>query len=293
MDLHKMQVKENIEPVKRIIDAGSNMTGTVTSNILTFLVGGTEGAIVGGMAGATVTGVVKVLGDIAHRNLSKREEIGIGAAANFAIDKIRARLESGEMPRDDRFFTQRDYDSRSYAEEIFEWALLKSKNEHEEKKIKFIANIFSNTTFHSEISSSEANHILQVAENMTYRQMCLIALFERIAEFDDIHLATKDLSIQVNKDDTSIVDNLSVLQEIYQLSNSGLVACKLIEQVNAGGFTDSSITNSQNYMALFSLDDVIPDMMVLTSLGKRYYSIMNLNEISSEDLVEVVEILSN
>lgn len=283
---------KDIEPIKRLIETGNNMAGATSGGALGFVLGGAEGAAIGGFAGAILTGVVKVLGDVAHRSLSSREEIRVGTAAYFAVEKIKARLESGEKPREDGFFDEREQDSRSYANEIFEGTLLKSKNEHEEKKINFIANIFANTTFHSEVSSSEANHILQVAENMTYRQMCLLALFERKGDLEGVHLATKDLASQDNEDEKEIIDDLSALQEIYQLYNSGLVACKLVEQVNSDGWTDSAITNSRNYLGLLSFDDVIPDQMILTNLGKRYYSVMSLSEISIEDLKEVATSLS-
>jgi hypothetical protein len=283
---------KNIEPVKRLIEAGSNMIGGGIGNALGFVIAGAEGAAIGGVAGAALTGVVKVLGDVAHRSLSSREEARIGTAAYFAIEKIRIRLELGEKLREDDFFQEGDPNAHSDANEIFEGTLLKSKNEHQEKKIKFIANIFANTAFYSEISTNEANHILQVAENMTYRQMCLLGLFERKTELENIRLATKDLSIQESEDDKPIIEDISALQEIYQLYNLGLVACKYIEQINADGFTNSAITNSQDYLALITFDDVIPDQMVLTSLGKRYYSIMNLSEIPCEDLRAVAKTLS-
>jgi hypothetical protein len=283
---------EEIERVKQVTGSSSNVVGAAVGNTLGFILADAPGAFIGGAFGASLTGVLKqVFFDVATRRLSKREETRVGTSAYFAVEKIQARLNAGELPREDGFFDKSDLDSRSYADEIFEGILLKSKNEHEEKKIKFIANIFANTTFHSEISSSEANHLLQVAENMTYRQMGLLALFERKAELEGIHLADRDYSSRDNEDNVPIINDLSALQEVYQLYNSGLVACKFVEQVNSDGWTESVIVTSQNYLAFNTFEDVIPNQMILTNLGKRYYSIMSLSEISKEDLREVAKTL--
>jgi hypothetical protein len=280
---------EKLERVKQVIDSSSNIVGTAVGNTLGFILADAPGAALGGAIGASLTGVLKqVFFDVANRRLSEREGIRIGTSAYFAVTKIQARLNSGEKPREDDFFNRENQYSRSNADEIFEGALLKSKNEHEEKKIRIIANIFANTTFHSEISSSEANHILQVTENMTYRQLCILALFERKAEFD-IHLATKD---STDDDEISIIEDLSALQEIYQLHNLGLVARIDVDIKDADGWIEGKIITSQNYYALLSFDNVVPDHMILTNLGKRYYSVLDLSEIPNDDLLEVAKTLS-
>lgn len=228
---------EEIERVKQVIDTSSNIVGATVGNTLGFLLADASGAAIGGAFGASLTGVLKnVFFDVANRRLSKREESRIGTAAYFAVKKIQERLNEGQIPREDGFFDDRDLDLRSNAEEVFEGTLLKSKNAHEEKKIKFIANVFANTTFHSEISSSEANHVLQLAENMTYRQMCLLALFERKDEIGSIQLYNRSLSDQENEIDRSVILDLSILQEIYQLYNLGLVGCLYDEKVNIDGY---------------------------------------------------------
>ncbi len=127
---------------------------------------------------------------------------------------------------------------------------------------------------------------------MTYRQISLLALFQRKTDLEGIHLATSDPSIETD-DDKSIIEDISALQEIFQLYNLGLVACELVEKINSDGWIGSSITNSKNYLELSDYDSVIPDQMILTPLGKRYYSIMSLSEISNADLLEFAETLSS
>jgi len=47
------------------------------------------------------------------------------------------------------------------------------------------------------------------------------------------------------------------------------------------------VPDSSDYQALLSWDDVKPNLMELTSLAKRYYVIMGLDEVSSIDFRDV------
>jgi hypothetical protein len=210
------------------------------------------------------------LTDVASRSLSHREEVRIGAAATFAIEKIQKKLDAGEQPRNDDFFQPHQNASRSDAEEIFEGVLLKSKNEHEERKIKLLANIFANIAFTSGLRVGEANHILQIADNLTYRQMCILSLFQRKTEIQDVKLKEDDYR---EFQSSLFYETISILQEIYQLYNFGLLACRN--------------NNSNGYEAMLGWTDIAPNRMELTTLANRYYQIMGLDEISLIDLREV------
>jgi len=266
-----MLMSNDTDKVKSIITTGSEMIGAAAGGVLGFLAGGPAGAAAGGVAGVAISKTTaKVLTDVAHRSLSQMEENRIGATATFAIQNIQRRLERGENPRCDDFFQTQQYASRCNAEEIFEGVLLKSKNEHEEKKVKIFANIFSNIAFTSGLSVGEANHILQIGNNLTYRQMCLLALFNRKNEMRDLQLVE---SLQ----NSQSFEIISILQEIYQLYNYGLLSC--------------TVPNSPHYQALLGWDDVKPTRMELTSLAKRYYAIMGLNELPSLELRDIAAFL--
>jgi hypothetical protein len=44
--------------------------------------------------------------EIANRELSRREEMRVGATVSYAMEFIHERLERGDHPREDRFFTE-------------------------------------------------------------------------------------------------------------------------------------------------------------------------------------------
>ena len=176
---------EQNDTANQLITTGAEIAGAAVGGALGFLAGGPIPA-----AGAEVIGVViakgatRLLTDYANRRLSRREQIRVGAAAAFALAAIRERLENGEKPREDGFFSE-ETKGRSSAEEIFEGVLQKSKNEHQEKKIKLLGNFFANVAFSPDVSVSEANHLLRIAESLTYRQMCLLAMLLAMPEMPE------------------------------------------------------------------------------------------------------------
>ena len=66
--------------------------------------------------------------------------------------------------------------------------LLKCQREPEEKKIKYMGHFFSNVSFHPEISAYMAHQLCKHAEQMTYRQFCLL----KLAKFDNYRPQLRD-----------------------------------------------------------------------------------------------------
>ena len=54
-------------------------------------------------------------------------------------------------------------------------------------------------------------------------------------------------------------ETVSILQEIYEMYNYGIVGCK-----DDGEF---------DYFALFGCDNIVPSKLKLTQLGKHYYDV--------------------
>ncbi len=265
------------DKVKSLISAGSEIAGPAAGAAIGFLVGGPAGAALGGSLGVLIP---KGLSDITDRILSTREKIRVGATAAFALTKIKSRLDSGDKLRNDGFFEDKGK-GKTDAEEIFEGVLLKAKNEHEENKTKILGNIFANIAFLPAFSTGEANHLLHIAEALTYRQMCLLSLIVRMCKIGDISLKRSRYGESYITGDSITLDfsteKRSVLQQAYELCNLGLMIC-------AAG--ESDIT------ALVTAYDIIPSDLVLTIMGSRYYDIMGLDDIPEEDVREVAKYLT-
>ncbi len=265
------------DKVKSLISMGSDITGAAIGGGTGFLIGGPTGAVVGGPLGILIT---RGLSDIANRVLSIREKIRVGATAWYAITKIEERRNSGDMLRNDSFFEAKGKEM-SGAEEIFEGVLLKAKNEHEERKTKILGNIFANIAFSPGFSTGEANHLLRIAEILTYRQMCILSLVKRRDAIKGIELR-KDWLGEVNPSENSVIIDFgtgkaSVLQQAYELINSGLMICS---------------PSKEAISALQTAFDMVPDELMLTIMGRKYYEIMELDDIPEEDVIEVSKYLS-
>lgn len=166
----------------RVRKLAGDVAGGVGGAAVGLLLGGPTGAVAGAASGPLLAEAArKVFGDIASRFLSSREEIRIANAAFHATSEIAKRLERGEQLRQDDFFNP-DESGRSDAEEVFEGVLVKCKNEHQEKKAPFLGYLFANVAF-SSVSASNANAILKLAERMSYRQFCILALCFQEDEF--------------------------------------------------------------------------------------------------------------
>jgi hypothetical protein len=91
------------------------------------------------------------------------------------VSKIKEKIEKGENIREDNFFSK-DPSNRSSFEEITEGVLLSAQKEHEEKKVRFLGNLIANISFNSSINRADANLYVNLAEALSYRQYCLLAL---------------------------------------------------------------------------------------------------------------------
>jgi len=263
------------EKVNSLISLGGDIAGSAVGGAIGFLAGGPTGAAIGEALGVVISkSSMKLLSDFADRTLSKREKIRVGATAAFALVKIESHLDAGFTPRDDGFFETKGKE-RSDAEEIFEGVLLKAKNEHEEKKAKILGNIFANIAFYRGFSVGEANHLIRIANDLTYRGMCIIALIAR--KDQNLNIKLREESYREFEGEI-YYETISILQEAYQIYNYGLIACKM--------------KSSESYEALLDWTAIAPNRMELTLLGKRYHKVMGLEDIPEEEVKEVAKYLT-
>lgn len=259
----------------RLIQSGTEIAGAAVGGALGFIAGGPLTA-----AGASATGVViaklseHVITDFSTRVLSHREEVRVGAAAAVALAEIKDRIERGESVRTDGFCDTSDAE-RSAADEVFEGVLIAAKNEHQEKKIRILGAFFSQVLFAPGVSLAEANHIISVAERLTFRQMCILALLVRKTKG---HSYTLRQTAYRGSQESIRFETLSTLQELFELYNMGFVACKM--------------PSSDAYDALLGWYDAPPAHMELTSLGQRFAVLMTLDSIPSEDVESTAQAIS-
>src|SRR5207249_275051 len=105
--------------------------------------------------------------------------------------------------------------------EILEGVLIKARDAYEEKKLPLLASLYASIAFHEEISPAHANHLIELGSQLTYRQLCVLAVAQD--EGQRARLRQGDY----RADDAAIaqlgIDGQGLLTEIYDLYQRGVV----------------------------------------------------------------------
>ena len=249
---------------RRLINRGAEIAtgafGNAASAATGFLLGGPEGAVIGGAASAAVVMTLRGVGqELSSRLLGPREEARIGYVYTLAAEEIAQRIIGGERVRTDNFFN-RDQQSRSNAEEVWESVLLKSQREPEEKKLPYMAHLLANIAFDSQIGVHMAHQITKGCEQLTYRQLCIIKLS---VVKDQFGLRREDYRGQ----DSFAKELYQILYEYLDLYVKGYI--------NFGG------------EVAFGPTDVNPGRTTVQAIGTDIFNLMQLRKIPVEDIMPV------
>lgn len=247
--------------IRRLIYDGAEIAGGAAASALGFLAGGPAGAAVFGAIGAAAAVTLRHIGEeVSERLLAPREQVRVGGVLAIAAGEIHQRLERGEALRADGFFEPKGA-SRSDAEEVAESVLLKSQREPEEKKIPYMGHLFAAVSFDPQISAQLAHQIIKTAEQLTYRQLCILKLAVVKQSFFLREGDYRNLGGDFAK------ELYQVLYECLDLSHRGLI--------NFGG------------EVVFGPTDVKPGNMTVQGLGADIFNLMKLALIPELDLAPI------
>jgi len=177
----------------------------------------------------------------------------------IAASEINRRIEAGEKIRTDNFFKENTH-GRSSAEEIAESVLMKSQREPEEKKITYMGYLLSNISFDSKINAEMGHQIIKSAEQLTYRQLCILKL---AAVKQAYGLRAGDYR-----------EHGSFQKELYQI----LYECLDLYHRGFISFGGS---------VAFGPTDVSPAGMTIQGLGADVYNLMGLSNIPDQDIIPI------
>lgn len=217
-----------------------------------------------GPAGVIVSGTLKGIGkDIKERQLSPREDFRVGKVLAITALEIHQRIENGESLRDDRFFDKKPT-GRSDAEEVAEAIMLKCQREPQEKKIEYMGYLLASIAFDSNISADMGQQLVKSAEELTYRQFCIL----KLATVKDIF----GLRNENYRDHGRFSKKLySVLYECMDLYQKEYIT---LEDAHALGLTD-----------------IVPRSMTVQGIGGDLFNLMKLSSILDDDLIPIAEVL--
>lgn len=274
MDFDDTLSREQEEKVEDIIQTGTDIAGATTGAAIGLLVGGPPGAIVGTAAGPAAARTLRGLAvEFRERVLGCREEVRVGATISFASAKINEKLENGQRLRHDGFFADAK-DDRSTAKEVFESVVLAAQREAEEKKVRFYGNLLANLAFVEDVDRSQANFLIRLGEDLSYRQLCLLSLFAQntllLGGNNRLNLRASSYREDAGTA-TFSMDLIVLLQETYDLDRKGLVS-------NGGA-------------AMISVADANPSQMSPVGAAATLYNLMELGTITPDDLNSLIRLL--
>lgn len=252
------------EGTRSLIIAGSEIAGGAAGAAIGFFWGGPEGAAVGAASAHLFKRAIISIGDdISERFLSEREKMRIGGTISYATKRFEERLAVGDKLREDGFLKQPSTShaacaeipiiERPAAQEVLEGVLLVAQREHEEKKIPFLGNLLANFAFDSTIDKAQANLLIKIGEDLSFRQMCLLNLF-----YED-----NTPTGRPNTDDQNV---MSLSQELLALFSQELLFN------TRGGPTTKESTFLQ------------PSAYILHGVGRMLHSLMELKGIDEADM---------
>ena len=167
--------------------------------------------------------------------LSGRERERAGATVLLIERDARQRRERGGHVRDDGFFDERGK-LRPDAEELLEGILRHAAETYEERKLPFLAALYSGVAHDDKVAAADALFMTRVAANLTYRQFVALAvLAHRDEHFRDLARAGR------LRDEGRATPDEAVVMELDDLGDRRLVGIRANGRVVTVGQTYSSM----------------------------------------------------
>lgn len=252
--------------ITKIIMTGSEITGAIGGAVIGNIVAGPTGSLIGAGTGPIITKLFQTLGiEIKGRFLSQRETIRVGAAFTYALAKIQEYEKMGIQIRNDDFF-QDEYEDRPASEEVLEGIILSAQREYEERKIKFLGNLYANISVDPSISREHANQLLKVADSLSFRQFCIIQLLK------EQNVKDQELDFKIKGWEKWELSYIDIIAELRDLQQKGLV---FIPNTFDGGDNSSAINL---------------ESLKITESGLFFHKILSLEEIDEKDLNKINDV---
>lgn len=227
--------------ISSVASAGGSLMALASGDYLATKLGPFAGtAVVAALGDVTK----RVISDFAERFLSSREKERVEATFKNAIEKIKYNQDAGYTLRSDGFFDSSDTGS-SDADEILEAVLIKAKNESEEKKTKYLGNIFANVAFRPDVSKSLAGFCIKTVELLSYQQLCFLALVAKVGVLHVETLRNRDHS----DPDLEVLKKEEMALHITDLGTLGLIK-------GTGSWTDTLSVLGRVFFELANLEDI-------------------------------------
>ena len=254
--------------LRQIIENGANVVGATTGAALSAITGSPEFGV--GVAAVGASGAYQRVGaEIADRLLSPREQARVGGVLALSAEMLKSELDRGRTLRDDGFFDVPP-DGRTDAEEILEGVLRKAQTEYEERKLSYLARLWSNACLDETLGPAKLNYLVKLAEQLTYRQFLIIAMVCAMAKADHANIFRLRVRHYEEANLNMLGETAIVLSEVMALHN----------------------LNCVQVIAPLGPIQIAPSEMRIANHGAALYNAMELHRIPEDDLQQIIQLLS-
>jgi len=160
-----------------VAETGSDLAGALAGTAVG-LIGGPAGAFAGAAVGVFVSRAARRVVGRFHA----RERVRAGAALDLIAIDAQDRKARGETRRDDGFFEPRG-ELRPDGEELLEAVLMQAANAWEERKVALLARLYSSVAHDASVVPADANFLVSMAGDLTYRQFVALGALSRIGDY--------------------------------------------------------------------------------------------------------------
>lgn len=204
-----------------------------------------------------------IFADFMDRMLSANQKNRIEKVLEDAINKIASRLGKNDIPYNEEGFWTEDSNRVSDAKVVLEGILLKARDEYEEKKLPYYSNLIAQMAFDPSWSYQRLNAMIRMFEQLSYRQLQLMALAMQKGEIDTLQW---DVRFKRTTESYAYYD---LFCEVVNLSNLAL-------------FHQPGIL----------LQMGLGDKQALSPIGKSMAELMELSTIPQDELENLDKILN-
>lgn len=265
--MEKNNEQKESKVIKGLSELGGTAVGASVGTGVGLVVAGPGGAALGAIAGSVVEKVFEWAGaEISERFLSKKENQRVKSVLELAKEKVQKNLANGQVIRDDDFF-DKDINDRSTAEEILEGVLLTSQKEYEERKLVYLANLYSNIAFDKTITRQIANQLIKIAAELTYRQLVILKVIGFFQTNPMAPTRKRSAFTEING-----LNNVSIASDIYALYQKSLV------------FSSNAILDAAG---------INPSTLSIGGYGALLYNLMGIADIPLDEMTcEIIVLLA-
>jgi len=243
-------------------------------------IGGLPGIVLGSAAGVGSARLIQHLGAEFHeRVLAPRERARAAAALAVAAVRANERAEAGEARRADEFFEARG-EGGVPAEELLEGVLARAGAAYDQRRVPHLGALYASIEYRSDITPTHAHQLLRLADNLSYRQLVIIAFFhDRAGNTELVHLGGRREVEGRWRFDEGLGPDLQELAD-----NPGVLG---IEQSDGRVIAVGQTWNGSDIETVDALGNI-----TLTALGQLLYELMDLDRIPSDEKDGIFRLMS-